>query len=247
MTMTEQKFDVEWTHIHEQHAAMETLASAFLDQKAGDLFVRSSWTQQRIAEKIGKTQPWVGYRLRFGAFCHFITIVINRTLPRNLTEGKFRCYWEKSSSHKKQEPRFREVLLMMEDELVIQSPRGNPTGHIAEKCCDGKWYTVAELAGDIDGADTKTVGSCVSRIITTNAGGLMVSETKKGAGGVQQYRFKKIETSKGRSLRGAQVAKELEPIVRAIERSLAIKISQDAVASAKGELKRLKQRLKDFR
>jgi hypothetical protein len=63
------------------------------------LLERSGWTQEKLAEKEGKTQPWITYRLRFGRFLGFITTVIKiETLPKNLTEGRFRSFWEQAAA-----------------------------------------------------------------------------------------------------------------------------------------------------
>jgi hypothetical protein len=50
-----------------------------------------------LAKKEGRTQSWVQYRLRFGRFLNFITMVIKTdSLPKNLTERRFRSLWEQT-------------------------------------------------------------------------------------------------------------------------------------------------------
>jgi hypothetical protein len=55
----------------------------------------SGWTQQAIAERIGKSQTWVVFMLTFGRFLdHIITSGNNPlSIPANLTERRFRAYW----------------------------------------------------------------------------------------------------------------------------------------------------------
>jgi hypothetical protein len=61
------------------------------------LFHRSNWTQEQLAKKEHKTIAWVSYRLRFGRFFNFSTTVENpQTLAKNLTERRFRSYWERA-------------------------------------------------------------------------------------------------------------------------------------------------------
>lgn len=57
-------------------------------------------------------------RLRFGQFLSFATTVANLdSLPKNLTEGRFRDYWEQTAkSDGNDRVRFRAVLTMMQDD-----------------------------------------------------------------------------------------------------------------------------------
>src|SRR5215471_13897543 len=90
-------------------------AAAKWDQQLAVLFIRSKWTQADLAKAEGKTQAWVSYHLLFGRFLGFITTVINAEMPdNNLTERKFRTYWEQTAGTNERQ-RFVEV-----QKLIVQ-------------------------------------------------------------------------------------------------------------------------------
>ena len=61
------------------------------------LFYRSGWTQDELAKKEGKSQNYISERLTFGRFLNFIATAINlETFPKNLTEFRFRGYWQQT-------------------------------------------------------------------------------------------------------------------------------------------------------
>jgi hypothetical protein len=72
---------------------------------------KSGWTQQKIAERIGKDQSWVALTLRFGKFLEHVMTSGHNTLaiPQNLTERRFREYWNKTHGPSN-ECRFDKVL-----------------------------------------------------------------------------------------------------------------------------------------
>ena len=47
----------------------------------------------------GKSQAWIVCRLRFGAFLQFITTGNNSEIPANLSERRFRGYWEQTEGN----------------------------------------------------------------------------------------------------------------------------------------------------
>lgn len=75
--------------------------------------------------KRGKTQQWISLRLRFGRYLTFTTNVVNAdTLPNNLTEGRFRAYWDQTDKDEPSERvRFEAVHRMIAADLIIRHER----------------------------------------------------------------------------------------------------------------------------
>ena len=92
-------YERERERIRETYGDSTVEAGAKRDQALAGLFYMSGWTQQELAEVEGKTRQWVAYRIRFGKFLEFATTVANQeTLPKNLTERRFRSYWDRGNS-----------------------------------------------------------------------------------------------------------------------------------------------------
>jgi hypothetical protein len=93
--MSAAQFDAQWSTLLEQERADATTFKATWDQKKARFLADSGWTQEAIAERIGKTHVWVCYYLRFGRFLeHVVTSGYNDPpIPANLTERTFRTAW----------------------------------------------------------------------------------------------------------------------------------------------------------
>ncbi|MCH8852844.1 MAG: hypothetical protein IID41_09375 [Planctomycetes bacterium] len=76
--------------------------SAVSYQELAKLFYASGWTQQELADKEGKSQQGIGQHLRLGMFISWFTTTGSKheNLPKNLTERRFRSYWEQTSGTK---------------------------------------------------------------------------------------------------------------------------------------------------
>ena len=69
----------------------------------------SSIWSLRVSKKEAKSRIWITVRLRFGHFLNFVTTVTTCPKPpRNLTEGRFRGYWEQTTGTNERQ-RFTEV------------------------------------------------------------------------------------------------------------------------------------------
>jgi hypothetical protein len=70
----------------------------------------SGWTQKQLAKKEGKDRAYIARRLLFGRFLSFVPTGTNaQTLPSNLTERRFRSYWERTEGHNERR-RINEVM-----------------------------------------------------------------------------------------------------------------------------------------
>src|SRR6266568_6879840 len=89
--MTEAEYDRARAKLRQTYGDSKQQAGVRWEQELARLFYRSGWTHERLAEKERKSPAWVMYQLRFGRFLAFSK---NHTLLANLTERRFRSYWE---------------------------------------------------------------------------------------------------------------------------------------------------------
>ena len=100
--------------------------------------------QERIADKIGKTQPYVAYQLRFGAFLNFTTTCCkNQNPPKNLTEGRFRALWEQTEASGKnaEDERFRQVIAILDQCTPMRPKTPGRSDAIIEAFAGKGWFT----------------------------------------------------------------------------------------------------------
>ena len=151
--MTDDQFAVRVKHIEEQAGEMQARVQAYRDQEIARLFVQSGWTQERIAEQMGKSQQWVSYRLVFGQFLQFTTDRGKWTkAPKNLTEWRFRGYFEQTDKDAKEPRRFAEVIRLMENDFAVATTRPPAWvgDRIAAEFADREWRhpeAIAEMIG----------------------------------------------------------------------------------------------------
>ena len=95
---TEEDYVREREKIRETFGNNAAEAKGLRDQAMAKLFYVSGWTQEEVSKKKGKSRIWITVRLRFGQFLNFVTTVTTCPKPpRNLTEGRFRGYWEQTT------------------------------------------------------------------------------------------------------------------------------------------------------
>lgn len=241
--MTDKQFDARLRHIDDQAAAMQERVDAYRDQKMAQLFAESEWSQEQIAEKVGKDRSWV---TRHFCFARFLEFVPNghetEKLPKNFTERKFREYWDKTerttSSRKgkaadaDEKARFAEVLRQMQDEYILRKPDKAVAKAIAERAATGEWMWVEQVAEairpDVGEVGNVQLAQVMSRIRKNNAMGLLLETKHRVSGHRSQYRISKIpkgfQKLKASDIRAA--ASKAVPALKAI-----VEMARDANAA----------------
>lgn len=97
--MTEADYDRQRAELRDTYGdGTSKQMTARYDQELAKLFDRSGWTQEQLAAKEGKKQPYVSRRLQFG---RFLAIMPNGIiLSDDFSEGRFRSYWDATASLK---------------------------------------------------------------------------------------------------------------------------------------------------
>ena len=158
MALSERQYDARRKRIRDEYETSMNRAGAKRDRELSYLFVQSGWTQQRIAEKEGRSREWVCKRLRFGRFIDFLgtTVPNGEKLPVDLSERKFRGFWESTASQKQcakmsEEEKFQAIFDSDEWQVQFAIEPPFPTNDlIAEHCCDNRYRTREEICDEID-------------------------------------------------------------------------------------------------
>jgi hypothetical protein len=188
--------------------------SGRFDQEVAKLFEASHWTQAQLALKEGKDQSWVARRVQFGAFLNTMPMGI---IPKNLTERRFRSYWEQTDTKAKEDLRFEQVANLINEEVSLQADRSNRKHRdlalaILELFGDGQWHyestIIARTGGD---------ALAVERVLfqMRNSGTYRTfAERKKGGKDGWKHR---IVVGVGRRIDVGIVIKELSPFIKELE------------------------------
>lgn len=79
---------------------------------------QGGWTREELAKKEGKPKSQIDRLLHFGRFLAFVPMSINAEALRvDLSERRFRGYWERTSGTNERQ-RFASVLKLMKKEAV---------------------------------------------------------------------------------------------------------------------------------
>jgi hypothetical protein len=146
--MTDQQFDEQLAKINAAFGAAE----ACRDQELARLFHDCGWTQERIAQKVGKKQQWVSYRLLFARFLDYNHGCKTQIPGETLTERRFRASWGKTKG--KEPERFRQVVQLLNEDVPpgylnqLHKPGIRPA--IINLCRDGQRRTRKEVAAALD-------------------------------------------------------------------------------------------------
>ncbi len=170
--MSETRFDQCLQQIEKEYARRREHADAYRDQEMARLFEKSGWTQERIAERMGKTKGWVCLRLTLGRFLAFTTGKQTEFPVENLTERRFRGCWALTDKKTSERERFAQTA------RLLAEARDSDPGHphtvnkpgikkaLAEICKDdGGWHNVKQLAEltekYVPGVSTAQIGKAI--------------------------------------------------------------------------------------
>jgi len=212
--MTPAEYDAARALIEPSKAA----AGVRWEQALARLFYRSGWTQAELAahEKAsGRSmgQQYAGRLLCFGRFLAFSENTPNGVNSEsNLSEGRFRSYWERTAEAGHERHRFRAVLELMRAELTLSrphTPKGFPK-KIVEQFADHKWHALPVIVKHLE-ADEDEVEASLAGMVKHGWGGAK-TETKR-VGTVKHYRIFK----NARMVSSTELIEKLAPIALELE------------------------------
>jgi hypothetical protein len=160
--MSDAEYEVHRARLRNLYGDSNAEANAKRDQGLAILFYLSGWTQEQLAAKEGMSQKWIDLRLRFGRFLSFSTTVLkSESLPKSLTERRFRLFWSQTDKDGNERVRFREAARLIEEHDSAEKVRRGISGShrnfklgpsIMEHFADGKWHPeesiIAKIAPD---------------------------------------------------------------------------------------------------
>jgi hypothetical protein len=218
--MTEEEYDRERSKLRQTYGDKSNEPAAKRDQALASLFDRSGWTQERLAKKEGKSQFWISKRLLFARFLQFISTAINpNSLPNNLSERRFRDYWERTSGSSERQ-RFEVVMKLMTAETKLaRKPRKTIWPDIVQRFGDGRWHSASAMA-DAVGTSVERINDTLETMeYRTNAPYDGARCEKKLQGNEQHFRIYRGGTkgaAMGRMISSEELAERLGPILKAL-------------------------------
>jgi transcriptional regulator with XRE-family HTH domain len=242
--MDEAEYDRERARLRETYGDLSksgtfVAAAARAEQALALLFERSGWTQQELATKEGKSRPYIDKLLRFGRFLAFDPIGSkSESGPNNLTEGKFREYWERSDKDAIERVRFGAIAKMIQQELGVMAERRPQIGpKIKEHFADGQWHRLTTIANKID-ADEDHIASTLDRSSWKNTPYNGMRVERKTVGKHPEYRIFRLD----KTISSTELREKLTPIVKSMEhegKASAASASPARVAILAGQLRKL--------
>jgi hypothetical protein len=204
---TEAKYREERERIRSTYGDSSFESGALRDQALAALFYRSGWTQEELAKAEGKGQQWVSRQMLFGKFLAFTPTGVN---PKNLTERRFRGYWEQTDKTENNERiRFRQVQRFIDEATVVRAPRRNGLSkEILDGFADGKWHDIATIAKHTEQSIDTLVPMLSNMGGPNNSYGVALCERKQ-RGKSFQYRIMRA----GRRIDLDVLMQDLGPII----------------------------------
>ena len=190
-------------------------AAARRDQALAKLFTWCGWTQEELVAKEHKSPQWVSYRLRFGRFLTFSTTAENSPpLPNNLSERRFRDYWERTDKHETNERiRFMGVRRLIQAETALrrdQRPRIGPA--IVERFGDGEWHALRTIAAAVADGDEDHVAATMANIIGLGSFGATAERRHYGT----SYQFRIFRTAGHKAIGVEELRTKLGPLIKGL-------------------------------
>lgn len=211
--MTEDQYRAERAEIDATYGKTAGDRHGLYDQALASLFARSEWTQEELAKEEGKSRPWAVRHLLFG---RFLANVPTGTKPKNLTEWRFRNYWERTDpSERNERIRFSAVEKLMAADTTVSkncAPKRSLGKAIVAQFGDGAWHYESTIVAHVEASleDVRAVLDGMRRMGTYHT----LCERRKG-GKEFQYR---LVRGHGRQVDVDVFLQQVSPIVRELER-----------------------------
>ena len=165
--MTESEYRLKRAEIRATYGDTAAERTGAYDQSLADLLYRSGWTQEQLAKEEHKSRQWVEKNCRFGLFLDFATAV---AIPKNLTEWRFRGYWDRTDKDEPNERiRFRDVARLMNEELVLSKShqKKQPIADaIKATCAGGAWHKLSTITTHVQAVVKEATTEDVEAVLT---------------------------------------------------------------------------------
>jgi hypothetical protein len=212
--MTEAEYRLHRAEIRATHGDTATERTGSYDQVLATLFYCSGWTQEQLAGIESKSRQWIEKRVRFG---RFLSVATAGAIPKNLTERRFRSYWERTDKTETNERiRFQAVQRLMADELTLSKNRSSTRNRelvtkILDRFGDGSWHRLKTIITQSEGLEADVVA--VLTQMQTRGTYHTFCERRKG-GSSFDYR---IVRGRGRTVDVDVLLQKVSPIVQALQ------------------------------
>jgi hypothetical protein len=244
--MTPDDYRAERERIEQTYGSNSAEAGAHRDQALAALYHRSGWTQDELAKVEGAKPQYVARRLVFGRFLSFSPSGRN---PQNLTERRFRSYWEQTEKDPNERVRFAAVLRLMEDETVLSrstAQKKEIANAVLAKFADGKPHKLETICHHV-GESPEEVRSVLDLMVQRGTYGTCAERIRKGTSPIVRY---SIVRSSGEALDKATLRRvlheELEPLLNGLAEQggkNAATVSISTVAHLTAELRKVLEKL----
>lgn len=210
--MTAAQYDAERERIRETYGDKAGEAIGLREQALASLYRRSGWTQEELAEKEKLAASHMAKKLRFG---RFLEICSSGTIPRNLSERRFRSYWERTDKSERNERiRFKAVQELMQEEITLRKPRNSTlTKLILDRFADGKRHALATIVAACEAPAEEVENTLGYFGRTNNSYGVVMEKTPYGT----SYKVRLVRPTKNRDARTSALLQDLGPIIEQLE------------------------------